>query len=68
MSSIHCLEGGRTVHEAEEHNKEFVQAVAGPEGSFSFVTFLYLDVVEIPLDVQFREVLGSTELRNQLWN
>ena len=26
------------------------------------------DVVEAPSDVQFREVLGSAELRNQFWN
>jgi len=64
----HRLEGGRTVHEAEEHDKGLVQAAVGPEGGLPFVSFLYPDVVEAPLDVQFCEVLGSAELRNQFRN
>jgi len=64
----HRLEGGGTVCEAEEHDKGFVQAAVGPEGGLPFVSFLYPDVVEAPSDVQFHEVLGSAELRNQFWN
>jgi len=64
----HRLEGGRTVREAEEHDKGFIQAAVGPEGGLPFVPFLYPDVVEAPSDIQFREVLGSVELRNQFWN
>src|SRR6266508_4220810 len=50
----HCLEGGGTVHEAEEHDKGFVQAAVGPEGSLPLISFLYPDVVEAPPDVQLR--------------
>jgi len=64
----HRLEGGRTVCEAEEHDKGLVQAVVGWEGGLPFVSFLYLDIVEAPSDVQFCELLGSTELRNQFRN
>jgi len=64
----HCLEGGGTVREAEEHDKGFIQAAVGPEGSLPLICFLYPDIVEAPPDVQLREVLGSAELRNQLWN
>jgi len=62
------LEGGGTVCEAEEHDKGLVQAMVGSEGGLPFVSFLYPDVVEAPSDVQFCEVLGSTELRNQFRN
>jgi len=64
----HRLEGGGTVREAKEHDEGFVQAAVGPEGGLPFVSFLYLDVVEAPSDVQFREVLGSAELHNQFRN
>jgi len=64
----HCLEGGGTVHKAKEHDKGLKQAAVGPEGSLPFVSFLYLDVVEAPSDVQFREVLGCAELHNQFQN
>jgi len=64
----HRLEGGRTVREAEEHDKGFIQAAVGPEGSLPFIFFLYPDIVEAPSDIQFHEVLGSAELHNQLWN
>jgi len=53
----HRLEGGGTVREAKEH-----------DNGLPLVSFLYPDVVEAPLDVQFREVLGSVELCNQLQN
>jgi len=64
----HRLEGGRTVCEAEQHDKGLVQAAVGLEGGLPFVSFLYLDIVEAPSDVQFHEVLGSAELRNQFRN
>jgi len=64
----HRLEGGGTVREAKEHDKGFVQAAVGPEAGLPLVSFLYSDIVEAPLDVQLYEVLGSTELCNQLWN
>jgi len=64
----HRLEGGRTVREAEEHDKGLVQATVGPEGSLPFISFLYPDIVEAPSDIQFCEVLGSAELRNQFRN
>jgi len=64
----HRLEGGRTVCEAEEHDKGLIQTMVGPEGSLPFTSSLYPDVVEAPPDVQFREVLGSVELCNQFRN
>jgi len=64
----HCLEGGGTVHEAEEHDKGLIQAAVGPKGGFPLVSFLYPDVVEAPLDVQLCEILGSAEFRNQFRN
>jgi len=62
------MEGGGTVCEAKEHDKGLIQAAVGLEGGLPFVSFLYPDVVEAPSDVQFREVLGSAELRNQFQN
>jgi len=42
----------------------FIQAMVDLEGSCSLIILLYLDIVETPLDIQFHEVLGSTELCN----
>ena len=64
----HGLKGGGTVRKAEGHDKGFIQAVVGTEGGLPLVSFLYLDVVEAPPDIQFHEVLGSMELCNQLRN
>jgi len=57
----HCLEGGRTVRETKEHDKGFIQATVGLEGSLPFVSLFYLDVVEAPSDVQFCEVQWATQ-------
>jgi len=57
----HCLEGGGTVHEAEEHDKGLIQAAVGLEGGLPFVSFLYPDIVEAPSDVQLVMSRGFTQ-------
>ncbi len=64
----HCLEGSRTVFETEEHDEGFVKATVRSEGSFPLVALLCPDVVETPPNIQFCEVIGSTELGDQLRN
>ena len=54
--------------DAKEHYQGFIEAAVGSEGSLPLVTLFYLDVVETSPNIQFYEVLGSTELGNQLGN
>ena len=62
----HGLEGGRTVGYSEEHYKRFKEVTVGIEGRFSFISGLDVYVVETPSDIKFCEVLGSTELGDEL--
>ncbi len=64
----HHLESGRTVCEAEVHDKGFIEAVVGSEGCLPLVNLLYSDVIETPLNVQLGEVLGPLQFHNKLQN
>jgi len=59
------LEGGGAVGHPKKHYKGFEEATVGAEGCFPFISGLDVYIIETPADVQFCEVLGSTELRNE---
>jgi len=61
----YSLEGSRAVGHPEKHYKEFEEAIVGVEGCFPFISRLNAYVIETPADVQFCEVSGSTELRDE---
>jgi len=52
--------GGRTVGHSKEHYKGFEEAAIGTEGCFDSY------VIETPSNVKLCEVLGSTELGDEL--
>ena len=54
----HCLESGRTICEAEEHDKGFKEASIHLKGSFPLITLLDSYVVISPMYIQFCEVSG----------
>jgi len=60
------LEGSGTVGYSEEYYKRFKEATVGVEGRFPFISGLDAYVVETPSDIKFCEVLGSTELGDEL--
>src|SRR5436853_6502875 len=64
----HGLEGGRAVGEAKEHDERFEQSTVGSECGLPLVALLHADIVETPSNIQFREVLGSPEFGDQLWD
>ena len=61
----HSLESGRAVGHPEKHYKGFEEATVGVEGCLPFISRLDAYIIETPADVQFCEVLGSTELRDE---
>ena len=61
----HSLEGGGTVGHSEEHHERFKEATVGAEGCFPFISGLDAYVIETPADIQFCEVSGSVELRDE---
>jgi len=61
------LEGSRAVGHPKKHYKEFEEATVGMEGCFPFISGLDAYVIETPADVQFCEVSGSIELRDELF-
>jgi len=60
------LEGGGTIGHSEEHHEGFKEAAVGTEGCLLFVSRLDTYVIETPSDVKLCEVLGSTELGDEL--
>jgi len=60
------LEGGGTIGHSKEHHKGFEEAAVGMEGCLPFVSRLDTYVIETPSDVKLCEVLGSTELGDEL--
>jgi len=60
------LEGSGTIGHSEEHHEGFEEAAVGTEGCLPFVSGLDTYVIETPLDVKLCEVLGSTELGDEL--
>src|SRR6266511_5025912 len=62
----HRLEGGRAIGETEEHNERFEEASVHSKCSLPLVTFLDANIVEPPSNVNFGEVLHSSEFHNEL--
>ncbi len=62
----HPLECGRRVCEPEEHNREFKEASVGAKGGLLLISFFDPDIVVSPMNVELREVLGSTKLIDEL--
>src|SRR5258708_7660680 len=56
----HCLEGGRRVAQSKEHDKGFKQSMVRGEGCLPLISFLQLDIVETPAEVQGSEPLCIT--------
>jgi len=61
----HGLESSGTIGHSEEHYEQFEQATVGAESRLPFISRLDAYVIEAPSDVEFCEVLGSTELRDE---
>ena len=61
----YSLEGGGAVGHPEKHYEGFEEATVGAEGCFPFISGLDAYIIETPADVQFCEVSGSTELRDE---
>ena len=61
----HSLEGSGAVGYSEKHYEGFEEATVGAEGCFPFISGLDTYIIETPVDVQFCEVSGSAELRDE---
>ena len=61
----HSLEGGGTVGHSKDHHERFKEAAVGVEGRSTFISRLDAYVIETPADIQFCEVSGSVELRDE---
>ena len=61
----HSLEGGGAVGHPEKHYEGFEEATVGAEGCFPFISGLDAYIIETPADIQFCEVSGSAELRDE---
>ena len=62
----HGLESSRTISHSEEHYKRFKQTTVGVKSRLPFISRLDAYIIEAPTDVEFCEVLGSVELRDEL--
>jgi len=61
----HGLESSGTIGHSKEHYERFEQATVGAESRLLFISGLDAYIIEAPTDVEFCEVLGSTELRDE---
>jgi len=61
----HSLEGSGTVGHPKKHYERFKEATVGAEGCFPFISGLNAYIIETPVDIQFCEVSGSVELRDE---
>jgi len=59
------LEGSGAVDHSKKYYKRFKEAIVGAEGCFPFISGLDVYIIETPADIQFCEVSGSTELRDE---
>ena len=64
----HCLKGAWGVYESKEHDVWFVEAQIDFEGSLPLVSFLNMDVVVSPVNIQFSEEGGILEPINKFWD
>ena len=62
----HGLKGGRTIGETKEHNQGFEKSSVCVEGSLPLITFLDVDIVVPPLDIEFGEVPRTSESVNEV--
>ena len=60
----HGLEGGRGIHEAEEHDHRFEKAVVRFEGHLPLVTIANAYVVVSPPDIQLCEKCRSATVHS----
>jgi len=61
----HSLESSRTIGHSEEHYEWFEQTTVGTKSHLPFISGLDVYIIEAPMDVEFCEVLGSAELRDE---
>jgi len=61
----HSLEDSRAVGHSEEHYEGFKEATIGAEGCLLLISGLDAYVIETPVDIQFCEISGSAELRDE---
>jgi len=61
----HSLEGSRAISHSKEHYEGFKEAAIGVGGHFPFIFELDAYIIETPADIQFCEVPGSAELRDE---
>ena len=62
----YSLEGSRAVGHSEKHYEGFKETTVGAEGRFPFISGLGAYIIETPVDIQFCEVPGPAELRDEL--
>ena len=58
----HSLEDSRAVGHSKEHYEGFEEALVGAKGHFPLISRLNAYIIETPVNIQFCEVPGSTEL------
>jgi len=61
----HGLKSSGTIGHSKKHYKRFEQATVGMESRLPFISGLDVYIIEAPTDVEFCEVLGSVELRDE---
>jgi len=59
------LKDSRAVGHSKKHYKGFEETTVGMKGCFPFISGLNAYIIETLVDIQFCEVLGSTELRDK---
>jgi len=61
----YSLEGGRTIGHSKEYYEQFKEAMVGAESCLPLISGLDAYIIEAPTDIEFCEVLGSAELRDE---
>jgi hypothetical protein len=64
----HCLEGGRGISEAKEHDQWFKESPVGFECGLPFIAFFHPDIVVSPSNIKLGEPLFSNKLTNEFFN
>ena len=59
------MEGSGAVGYSKEYHEGFEEAAIGAEGRLPFISRLDVYIIEAPMDIEFCEVLGSAELRDE---
>ena len=61
----HSLEGSRAVGHSKEHYEGFEEVPVGAESCLPLISGLDAYIIEAPTNIEFCEVLGSAELRDE---